>query len=217
VSNERIDHTTFPSGLAARRIYADHLARYHFALPFVKSKTVLDIASGNGYGSGMLASFAKLVVSVDNSSVSLSSQKSNLSIVCADVYTFLLSTRRKFDVIVSFETIEHLNRPAYFVKLLYRHLLPQGRLILSTPNKEIIDYFFGSTYNKFHLKEFYTTELRALLAKHFKRKPKLYRQRPLRKKHLFFSTLTAYQSADSPIVSDRSHLSGITNIFYVYK
>lgn len=39
-----------------------------------------------------------------------------------------------FDEVLSLETIEHVNRPDIFLKELYRVLLPQGRLVLSTPS-----------------------------------------------------------------------------------
>ena len=46
-------------------IRQEHLHRYAWCLPAVVGKDVLDIASGEGYGSAMLAAHARSVVGVD--------------------------------------------------------------------------------------------------------------------------------------------------------
>src|SRR6266567_539993 len=43
----------------------EHLHRYAFALQLCKGKDVLDIASGEGYGSNLIAGVAKSVLGVD--------------------------------------------------------------------------------------------------------------------------------------------------------
>src|SRR5215831_2145342 len=43
----------------------EHLHRYAFATQFVRNKRVLDLASGEGYGSNLLAKTAKQVVGID--------------------------------------------------------------------------------------------------------------------------------------------------------
>src|SRR5213594_386797 len=43
----------------------EHLHRYAFATQFVRNKRVLDLASGEGYGSHLLAKTAKQVVGID--------------------------------------------------------------------------------------------------------------------------------------------------------
>jgi predicted nicotinamide N-methyase len=46
--------------------YYAHLSLYHFALPFVQGKTVLDAGSGGGYGAAYLAEHgASSVIAVD--------------------------------------------------------------------------------------------------------------------------------------------------------
>ena len=47
------------------QIRYEHLHRYALCLQLVAGKTVLDIASGEGYGSALLASVAKSVTGVD--------------------------------------------------------------------------------------------------------------------------------------------------------
>lgn len=58
-------------------IELEHLHRYRFAGQLVTDKVVLDIASGEGYGSAYLAKFARRVLGVDiaNDAVDHANQK----------------------------------------------------------------------------------------------------------------------------------------------
>ena len=80
------------------------------------------------------------------------------------------------DLVVSFETIEHVPDAAALVVEIRRVLKPGGRLVLSTPNRA-----FGPparhTDNPFHIREFTADELRDLLRASFEQ-VQLYGQRP---------------------------------------
>ncbi|MBA3284832.1 MAG: methyltransferase domain-containing protein, partial [Nitrosopumilus sp.] len=80
------------------------------------------------------------------------------------------------DVVVSFETVEHLNSPEAFLSECIRVIKPGGLLILSTPNCEV--YNKNSTHNPFHIIEFSISDLLAILHKNFK-KWQLYTQYPI--------------------------------------
>lgn len=54
------------------------------------------------------------------------------NVVCADVETMDLD--RQFDTIVAGELIEHLENPGLCLRNIRRHLKPDGRLVLTTPN-----------------------------------------------------------------------------------
>ena len=53
------------------RIAYEHVARYRVAMEHAHDKDVLDLASGEGYGSAMLASVAHSVIGVDIDNVSV--------------------------------------------------------------------------------------------------------------------------------------------------
>ena len=53
----------------------EHIHRYKFALNYVKSKKILDIACGEGYGSNILSSEAEKVLGIDISSESINYAK----------------------------------------------------------------------------------------------------------------------------------------------
>ena len=59
---------------------------------------------------------------------------------------------RSIDVVVSFETIEHVDDPAAFLGECARVLVPEGMLIVSTPNRPV--YSGEATQNPFHRIEF---------------------------------------------------------------
>ena len=56
-------------------IHYEHLHRYAFASQFVKGKKVLDLASGEGYGSSILAKDALSVVGIEIDPVAVSHAK----------------------------------------------------------------------------------------------------------------------------------------------
>lgn len=147
--------------------YGEHLSRYKSVLSIVKDKVVLDVASGSGYGSQMLASSAKKVTGIDYSAEAIKYSKlnypaKNLTYKTGDAHNIELENESQ-DVVVSLETIEHLADPAKFVKEVKRVLKTDGVFVVSTPNDD--EFMEG---NEFHLHEFHLGELKKLIEKNFK-------------------------------------------------
>lgn len=118
-----------------------HLDRYRFACPYVGGKRVADIACGTGYGSSLLKTEgeAESVTGIDISADAI--QYAEAKHAPAGV-NFLEGSgdqtglpAASFDVIVSFETIEHLPDDQKLLKEFSRLLIPGGTLIISTPNQ----------------------------------------------------------------------------------
>jgi len=86
--------------------------------------------------------------------------------VCCDA-TKLPFSGSSFDVVVSFETIEHVKSPRAFLAESKRVLKQGGLLILSTPNKEVVSPLFRKPLNRFHLKEFTSKELQEMVSQFF--------------------------------------------------
>ncbi len=147
--------------------YAEHLTRYLCAEKLVKGKTVLDIACGSGYGTQLLARSAKQVygVDVDKTSVQYADETygaRNIKYMVGDGVAIPLDDA-SVDVIVTFETIEHIQDYKKFIKEVKRVLKPDGLALISTPND--LEFAEG---NHFHLHEFKYRELIDLLRKDFK-------------------------------------------------
>ncbi len=151
----------------------EHLDRYQFALGFLKGgEVVLDAACGSGYGSQILAKKAKKVFGVDASDHAVAfAQKTytenNLSFEVADLNKPLNVPDNSCDVIVSFETLEHVYSQENMLSEFRRVLKPNGLLLISTPDKDLISGGLKSD-NPFHIKEVNKKEFLYLLNKFFK-------------------------------------------------
>lgn len=196
-ANQMVEHMDeTQKSFFMKRIWRDHILRYEFAAKYVNNKVVLDIACGEGYGTNMLSKVAKKATGVDLSKESIAKAKikyktpKNIKFIQSDALSFLKKGNKKYDVIVSFETIEHIREYDLFLALLCKSLKKNGVLLLSTPEKKFSDFIAGGTYNPFHIKEFYFDELRALCAKVFSNSPVAYFQRPVRKS---FFALSAFK------------------------
>lgn len=148
-------------------VYGEHIVRYQAAVDLVKDKIVLDIASGSGYGSALLGTSAKKVigVDVDGPAVKYATKNygtKNVSFKVGDGVKIPLEDH-SVEVVVSFETIEHIEKYEVFMDEVKRVLKPDGLFILSTPND--IEFIEG---NHFHIHEFEAKELEDLVAKYFK-------------------------------------------------
>jgi len=72
-----------------------------------------------------------------------------------------------FDVVVSFETIEHVDSPELIIKEVSRVLKPNSVFIVSTPNSMTYGKGFLYSKNEFHKKELTPKEFRIVLEENF--------------------------------------------------
>lgn len=154
-------------------VFGEHIVRYEAAVPLVKGKIVLDIASGSGYGSDLLSTSAAKVFGVDVNKDAIAYATKNYA---SRKTTFTLGDATAIpldddsvDVVVSFETLEHIEDYEKFMSEISRVLRPDGLLILSTPNE--IEF---PESNHFHIHEFEELELEKLVKKHFKHTKKYF-------------------------------------------
>ncbi|MEI7690672.1 MAG: glycosyltransferase [bacterium] len=149
-------------------LYVEHINRYLFARKIVKNKIVLDIASGEGYGSDLLLrGGAKKVFGVDISEEAINYSKAKypgVNFLVGSATTIPLADS-SVDIVVSFETIEHITADdqKIFLEEIKRVLKNDGQLMMSTPNINV--YPAG---NPFHLNELSPEEFMGILKKKFK-------------------------------------------------
>ena len=157
-----------------REIWYEHYHRYAFALSLAEGKRVLDAACGEGYGSALLARCARHVLGVDISIEAIShankryaAQQENLSFRQADVAALDALPSASFDLICSFETLEHLQAQEAMLAGFRRLLAPGGVLLVSTPDRHNYSDVPGFK-NEHHVRELYRPEFEAMLATEFR-------------------------------------------------
>lgn len=152
-------------------IWIEHWHRYHFASRWSAGRRVLDIACGEGYGSALLARNAAHVTGVDVSPEAVRHAKQRYGGVANAEFRDGSCARipladASVDLVVSFETVEHIAEQETFLGEIARVLAPDGVLLMSCPNKAEYTDKRGFR-NEFHVKELYREELDALVRPHF--------------------------------------------------
>ncbi|WP_411879199.1 glycosyltransferase [Polaromonas sp. YR568] len=152
------------------KIRLEHYHRYAIAQQLARGKDVLDVACGEGYGSAFLAETALSVCGVDVSEEAVahartSYQSGNLKFHHSSA-TQLPFEAASFDLVVSFETIEHLLEQDGMLNEIERVLRPDGMLIISSPNRPVFREESNED-NHFHVKELDFREFDELLNSRF--------------------------------------------------
>lgn len=144
-----------------------HLDRYRFALNYTKGQLVADIACGTGYGTRMIVeNGAMSCIGIDIALDAITYAQRNHNIegtqfICASGDATPVEDS-SVDVVVSFETIEHVPNDELLLQEFYRILKPGGRLICSTPNQ------WPLSIAPYHTKEYDIKEFQRVLSSYFK-------------------------------------------------
>ena len=152
-------------------IYLEHMHRYVMVRDLIAGRDVLDIASGEGFGSADMAQRARSVIGVDIDAASVAHAQQryrapNLEFRTGSCTAIPLEDD-SVDVVVSFETIEHHDEHERMMRDVRRVLRPGGVIIISSPEKHAYTDVPG-TRNPFHVKELYRDEFAALMTAHFR-------------------------------------------------
>lgn len=116
--------------------WGERRSRYHFAARYAVGRAVLDIACGTGYGCRILAEAgASFVLGIDIDVCAFALQEiEEETAYCAADGTRLPIASEAFDLIASFDTLEHVQDDEAFVAEIRRVLKPGGLVIVSAPN-----------------------------------------------------------------------------------
>jgi SAM-dependent methyltransferase len=134
---------------------------------------MLDVACGTGYGLALLAGCARAVVGADADFDALKTARSATAISRGSAAVVRSDACRlpfpdgAWDVVTSFETIEHLHDRAGFVREVRRVLAPGGVCVMSTPNANYTQPVDGTPRNPFHVHEYDPAGFRTELDAHF--------------------------------------------------
>lgn len=120
--------------------YPDEKWEYQTALETLKkegSKHVLELGCGDGSFLKMLHQSSVTAKGVDF--IMSVPQEAKGDIIQADLNTFKPS--ESYEAVVSFQLLEHLEKPGLFLTNVYEMLYPGGLLILAVPNREGVYQF----------------------------------------------------------------------------
>ncbi|MDM0017558.1 class I SAM-dependent methyltransferase [Variovorax saccharolyticus] len=143
----------------ASMLAAEHLSRYALVKHLCADRRVLDIACGEGYGSALMSQWgAKEVCGVDVSEEAIANATGFFGGAGINFVTFdasncasLRESLGTFDLIVSFETIEHVHDVDKMLRGFKALLADDGAIVISCPNDDAV---IPGAPNEFHLKAY---------------------------------------------------------------
>ncbi|WP_430409048.1 class I SAM-dependent methyltransferase [Kordia sp.] len=145
-------------------LYQRTLKAYHLVAPFIHGN-VLEIGCGEGYGVELLYKNAAALTLIDKSPYTAETIKEKYpkaTIIQERIPPLTQLKDNSFDVIVSFQVIEHIKDATLYLEEIRRVLKPSGKAYISTPNalKTI-------ARNPWHYKEYTFENLSNLFEKTF--------------------------------------------------
>jgi len=167
LSGERVIED-YKSSPGTHAIYLMHVASYEFAKRYSVGKRVLDLGCGSGYGAAMIAEVAQQVVAVDVSPEAVSYaagrySTDNLRFQCIGNGQPLPFPEGSFDIVLSFQVIEHIVADDAYVEEARRVLAHDGTLIMITPNRSVRLFAGQKPWNRWHVREYDSSGLLRLL------------------------------------------------------
>jgi len=155
-------------------MYREHAERYKFASKYVSGKRVLDIACGVGYGCQILLQDGSPASIIGGDISPDAVEYAETHFAKKDKVRFSVMNAEQIDlppasvdVVVSFETIEHLSGVDKYISGIVRALDRGGMFIVSTPNRDLTQDGVHTVDNPFHHHEFTLDEIQELLGRNF--------------------------------------------------
>lgn len=151
-------------------IYLMHLKAYEMAGARARNRRILDCGCNDGYGMETLMEMGAQVVGVDVNQTALQAARKRLGpeadLRQVDGKTLPFDDH-SFDMVTSFQLIEHVSDYGSFLSEVRRVLRTDGEAIFTTPNRAIRLAPGQTPWNPFHVTEFTDDQLRTLLEQHF--------------------------------------------------
>ena len=151
-----------------KQIRTDHRKRYEFAATRLnKGDKVLDFACGIGYGAKIISdmNLAKKISACDLNDEALEYAEHHYA---SETIEYLSNDaldaklpKESFDLAISFETIEHLEKPERFLRSIHLSLKKNAKLVCSVPHEKLTP-FDKKTY-PYHFRHYTLPEMKTLL------------------------------------------------------
>lgn len=171
-TGERVIEDAYLSSIGAYVIYQMHAASYAFAEPMCQGRRVLDLGCGSGYGTHRIAGVARSAIGVDVAPDAVAFARAryvapNLDYRVVDQGGPLPFADEEFDVVLSFQVIEHVHDVRGYLEEAKRVLAPGGTLVVITPDRARRLLPFQKPWNRWHLREYSAKGLKAAVSQVF--------------------------------------------------
>jgi 2-polyprenyl-6-hydroxyphenyl methylase/3-demethylubiquinone-9 3-methyltransferase len=126
----------------------------------IKNKKILDLGCGGGILTEKLAKHGAILTALDQSKELINiAKKRNINFskkikyLNIEIINFLKIYKKKFDIIICMELLEHVEDKELIIRLLNKVLTENGIIILSSLNKNLITYIKMILIGEFTLKK----------------------------------------------------------------
>jgi ubiquinone/menaquinone biosynthesis C-methylase UbiE len=147
--------------LSDNPVFQRQLYAYKEAEKFIHDD-VLEIGCGDGYGAKILAPYATSYTAIDKFKTENKYNLKDVNFLQMEVPHLKGLADNSFNVVISFQLIEHIQDDKTLVSEVHRVLKPGGKFICTTPNK-----LMSLTRNPYHVREYTKEGLYATLKKNF--------------------------------------------------
>lgn len=147
----------------------ESVQRYEFARQFCHGKSVVDVGCGAGLGALLLRDSYSRYVGMDPDPVAVKWSQSVIQPHMPQTAFFELSDAfrsemfGRFDVLLSFEVIEHVTDVQGYLRFLDGLSFPSSLIVLSTPNGAFSDGKPNLYRSPYHMHEYSLVELKSVL------------------------------------------------------
>lgn len=171
-TGERMIEESYRKTLGGQAIFLMHLASYEFVIDMCRGKRVLDLGCGSGYGAAQVSEVASSVHAVDVSAEAVAYAETHYPrdnvrysvIVAGEKLPFPDS---QFDVVLSFQVLEHVDDDAAYLAEACRVLRADGELVLITPDRRHRLWPGQRPWNRWHVREYGARQLADLMSRSF--------------------------------------------------
>lgn len=160
-----------PKNFKSREEYLLYL-RHVFVYEALSSRLeatdrALEIGFGEGYGTHLISKYVESVIGldVDTDSVDYANEKYSSATCTFQKYdgSKIPFDQNKFDCVISYQVIEHIDDDQHFLREINRVLKEGGRLYLTTPNRLHRLEPGQDPWNPFHIREYSPKQLEDLI------------------------------------------------------